>query len=180
MEVGKRRLPLTKLLEEPMSNKAQYELHALNLGKMVGNLLTIEMGARMAVVKLDERVASQVQSQLPQVKAGDLVEFNAFTNTDDLRKTLEKYNKRAPQNCKIDIASIVNLRDALAHGRAFGFESMKSLRLLKFSRKVTEGKVVVELAQDMTDEWFKQNIEMLLSAIEKVRNAIDYEKREIV
>ena len=134
-----------------MSDKVRFELHALNLGKLVGNLLSLEMGARMAIVKLEERAAKQVQAQLPQVKVGDLVEVNAFTNSDDLKQTLEKYNKWAPLNYRIDIAPIVNMRDALGHGRAFGFGEMKHLRLLKFSRKSKDGKVSVELAQDMTD-----------------------------
>ena len=163
-----------------MSDKVRFELHALNLGKLVGNLLSLEMGARMAIVKLEERAAKQVQAQLPQVKVGDLVEVNAFTNSDDLKKTLEKYNKRAPVNCRIDIAQIVNMRDALGHGRAFGFGEMKHMRLLKFSRKSKNGKVSVELAQDMTDVWFQTNIETLNAALEKVRNALDYEKREFV
>jgi hypothetical protein len=162
-----------------MSEKAYFELHATNLGKIVGNLLSIEMGARLAIVKLDERAAKQVQAQLSQVNFGDYVEINAFTNDDDLRQTLEKFNKRAPLNCRLDIKPIVNLRDAMAHGRMFGLGSKRFLRLLKFSRKPTAGKVTVELVQDMTDAWFKQNIEFLDLALEKVRIALDYEKHEL-
>jgi hypothetical protein len=168
-------------MNESMSNKEQFETHANNLGKLVGNLQTLEMGARLAIVRLDQRSANQVETQLPQVKAGDIVELNAFTNGDDLTQTLEKYNKRSPLDCRIDVASIVRLRDAIGHGRAFGFGSMKHLRLLKFSRKKdTNGKVIVELAEDMTNEWFSKNISMLSQAIEKVRRALDYEKREFV
>jgi hypothetical protein len=161
-----------------MSNKERFEAHALNLGKLLGNLQSLEMGTRMAIVKLDQRAAEQVQSQLPQVKAGDSVEFNAFTNNDDLTQTLEKFNKRAPNECRIDIGLIVSLRDALAHGRTFGFGSAEHLRLLKFSRKQEDGKVVVELAVDMTDDWFRKNIRSLEQAFEEVRRALDYERRE--
>jgi hypothetical protein len=73
-----------------MSQKDNFEIHALKLGKLVGNLQTIEMAARMAIVKLDEYSASQVATQLPQVKEGGRVEWNAFTNSNDLRQTLEK------------------------------------------------------------------------------------------
>ena len=136
------------------------------------------MGARLAIVKLDERAAKQVQAQLPRVKAGDCVEINAFTNSDDLRQTLEKFNRHAPLNCRLDINPIINLRDAMAHGRMFGYGSMKHLRLLKFSRKAKAEKVSVELVQDMTHAWFIQNIQLLDAALEKVRIALDYEKRE--
>jgi hypothetical protein len=130
-----------------MSEKERFESHAFNLGKIVGNLQSLEMGARLAMVKMDCKVSDQVQTQLPQVKAGDLVEFNAFTNADDLAQTLEKYNKRVLFDCRIDVKSIVHLRDAIAHGRAFGV-SMKHLRLLKFARKRrADGKVHVDLAE---------------------------------
>ena len=140
-----------------MNDKARFERHALNLGKLLGMLQSIEMGSRMAIVKLDKRAADQVQSQLPQLKAGDMVEINALTNSDDLRQTLEKYNKRASLDRRIEIEPIVNLRDALAHGRAFGFGSVKPLRLLKFSRKTKGEKILIELALDMTDEWFGES-----------------------
>ena len=163
-----------------MSDRTRFELHALNLGKLVGNLLSLEMGARMVIAKLDQRAAKKVQTHLPQVKIGDLVEVNAFTNQDDLTQTLERYNKRAPLDCRINIDPIVRLRDALGHGRAFGFGTVKHLRLLKFSREETDGKVSVELSEDMTDEWFSEKIRMLGDALERVRKALDYENREFI
>jgi len=162
-----------------MSDPEHFQNHALNLGKLTGNLLSIEMGARLAIVKLDAHAASKVFSQLPQVKEGDLVEWNAFTNSDDLRQTLEKYNKHAPLECRLDVSSVVALRDALAHGRTFGFGTAKYLRLLKFSRKQNAGKIAVELAQDMTDSWFSESNQLLEKALSKITNALNYEKREI-
>ena len=161
-----------------MSDKARFERHALNLGKLTGNLQTIEMAARLAIVKLDKAAGERVQAQLPQVRVGDLVESNAFTNKDDLNQTLEKYNKRAPLVCRVDRKVIVALRDGLAHGRVFGVGTMKHLRLLKFSRKATDGRVAVELAIDMTDEWFQENIRLLNEAVAKITSALDYEIRE--
>ena len=161
-----------------MNDKTRYERHAINLGKLLGNLQSIEMGARMAIVKLDKRAAGQVQSQLPQLKAGDSVELNALTNGDDLRQTIEKYNKRAALDCRIEVEPVVNLRDALAHGRAFGFGAAKPLRLLKFSRKIKNEKVLIELALDMTDEWFLENIRILEQALGRITKALDYEVRE--
>ena len=164
-----------------MTDRERFESHAANLGKLVGNLQSLEMGARMVIVKLDPRCAAQVRTQLPQVRRGDVVEPNAFTNNDDLNQTLEKYNKCVSLDCRIDIKPIVNLRDALAHGRTFGYGQMKHLRLLKFSRKRdSAGSIVVELAEDMTNDWFSNHIQALEAAFEKVRVALDYEKREFV
>jgi len=96
-----------------MSTKEKFELHALNLGKLVGNLLTIEMAARMFLAKHEENFQSKVTTQLSQVSEGNLVESDAFTNPDDLRQTLKKYNKRAPDALAIPVNEIVALRDAL-------------------------------------------------------------------
>jgi hypothetical protein len=161
-----------------MSTKEKFELHALNLGKLVGNLLTIEMAARMFLAKHEEDFQSKVTTQLPQVSEGDLVESDAFTNPDDLRQTLRKYNKRAPKALAFPIDEIVALRDALGHGRTFGFGEMPHLRLLKFSRKTTEGKYRVELAQDMSETCFAHNIGVLESALQNLTQALDYERRE--
>lgn len=160
-----------------MTDKARFKTHALNLGRLIGNLQSLEMGARMVIVKLDQRASDRVQVQLPQVKVGDMVELNAYTNNDDLTQTLEKYNKRAALDCRVEIGPIVNLRDALAHARVFGIGSMKPLRLLKFSRKAKGGKVLVELALDMTDEWFCENIRILEQALGKIGKALSYEVR---
>lgn len=165
-----------------MSQAKPFESHALSLGKLVGNLLTLELGARMAIVKRDARLAAIVQTQLPQVREGEWVEYNPLTNKDDLQQTLERFNKRATDKCKVDIVRIVRLRDALAHGRAFGVGSPQRgvLRLLKFSRKPdAQGMVQVTMAVDMTDEWFRENIEFLMDALRKVTIMMDYEMRDL-
>jgi len=155
--------------------------HALGLGKLVGNLLEIEMGARIAIAKLNSQQGMQVRAQLPQVKEGEWVELNPFTNTCDLRQTLEVYNKCALPECKLDIDPIVRLRDALAHGRMFGFgsESSRHLRILKFGRKAKNGQVQVTMVQDMTEDWFRTNIEMLMATLLKISQAMDYDVREL-
>ena len=167
------------LLDEPMSDKDQFDAHALNLGKLIGNLQAIEMGARMAIVKFDKWAVEQVQSQLPQVKTGDFVELNAYTNKDDLTQTLNKFNKHAPPECRINTKPIVSLRDVLAHGRTFGVGPVRHLRILKFGKDATDGKVPVELAVDMTCDWFLENIQILNEALEKISKALNYEEREL-
>jgi hypothetical protein len=158
-----------------------FEQHASYLGRLVGNLLSIEMGARMTIVKLDAWAAKHVNSQLPQIQAGQLVELNAFTKPDDLRQTLEKFNKHASPACRVEVDALVELRDSLAHGRMFGYGDMNvnPLRLLKFARTATDGKVLVEQAHDMTESWFQSNIQMLQAALEKIRVTLDYEQRNL-
>ena len=111
------------------------------------------------------------------------MQINALTNRDDLLTTLEKYNKHAPVDCRVDAAGIVQLRDALAHGRAFGFGPMKDgscLRLVKFGRKEDrDGRVQVTMAVDMTETWFSNNLALLVNAMANVTKALDYETCEL-
>lgn len=156
-----------------MSELSQFELHALSLGKLIGNLQTIEMVARLFLAKVDE---------VPEWKRGDWVELSPLTNNLDLRGVLEKYNKVAKSHRVDDIDRIVNLRDALAHGRVFGrgpIQTAISLRLLKFEREAKDTKVQVAMAEDMTKEWFNDNIEFLLNSFDKIRIALGWNKTDL-
>jgi len=51
-----------------MNQKETFEGHALNLGKLVGNLLTLELMALLALVRLKTPHGGPVTTQLPQVK----------------------------------------------------------------------------------------------------------------
>ena len=163
-------------------NQSIIEEHARRLGQLVGNLLTIEMGARMVVAKLDRWQERQITTQFSKVKQGDWVELSPLTNGDDLSQTLEKYNKYAPVDCRVEVRQIVRLRDALAHGRAFGFgpyTPATPLRLLKFGTKKQENKVEVMMAVDMTNEWFRENNKFLFDALKKITKALNYEMHDL-
>lgn len=76
----------------------------------------------------------------------------------------------------------MRLRDALAHGRAFAFGShqRRYLRLLKFgTKKDGQKRVQVTMTVDMTENWFSENLELLLEAIRRVTKALDYEMRDL-
>lgn len=159
-----------------------FELHALRLGKLLGNLQSIETGARLFLDKANEQRASQIICSLSKLKRGDWVEISPLTNGHDLRRILERYNKFANNNCRVDIDRIVDLRDALAHGRVFGhgpIQTANSLRLLKFKRDEKAKKVQVAMVEDMTEAWFNENIEFLMVSLEKIRTALDWNKADL-
>ena len=127
------------------------------------------------------RMGGQRAVQLPafsQMSEGDWADLNALTSPDGLTETLRKYNARVPQECTIEVGRIVRLRDALAHGRVFGVGSLSAsapLKLLKFSKDETRGRVQVEMAVDMTEEWFEENTALLFDALRRITRALDYE-----
>jgi hypothetical protein len=165
-----------------MTPLSHLETHALNLGKLTGNLLTLEMLARMVIAQRDAQWRGERAENLLGIPESDWVGIGPFTNRDDLRQTLEKYNRHAAAEWRLDVDPIVRLRDALAHGRMFGSGPLRpdaSLRLMKFGKKLKAGRVQVELALAMTPGWFSENIAMLSAALRKATNALDYEMREL-
>lgn len=95
--------------------------------------------------------------ELQTARLGDHVSDNAFTNYDSLRVLITKHNSSLGdehRHLAVD-DSIVEVRDAVAHGRVYRELDGSSLRLLKFTRP-EGGKVTVAFACDMTPEWLQQ------------------------
>jgi hypothetical protein len=160
------------------------EQHAFHLGKLVGNLITIELLARM-VIALQEVGGNlrKVMPPLPAIKQGDMVDLTPLSNKEDMSWALEKYNsivKNSRPELKVEVKEIVFLRDALAHGRAFGLNipgAGLELRLLKFGRKPNrERKVPVSLRVDMTKEWFDNKNNLVTSSMDKIGAALNWGK----
>lgn len=169
-----------------MAEKSWWESHALLLGKLTGNLLTIELSARLMVAKREAGGdLKKTRPLLPQLKEGDWVEITPLSNNSDMRVALEKYNscvRRSHPELTVDVDAIVFLRDALAHGRAFGVtdpEAGPYLRLLKFGRTAQNNKVQVTSRVDMTKDWFDSRAQMLSEAVSKVAKALDFEEKDL-
>jgi hypothetical protein len=156
------------------------ELHPLCLGKLIGNLLTIELLARLFLHNSGGQ--PQNLNELLRVKVEEFVSLSPLTDGRSLREVLEAYNKSA-KNYPVETSRIVDLRDALAHGKVFGSGSIQTvtvLRLLKFKRNnKKDKKVQVTVAEDMTEAWFVDNIKFLEDSAEKIRIALGYGKDKI-
>jgi hypothetical protein len=170
-----------------MAEKHWLEQHAFHLGKLVGNLLTIELQARM-VIALQEVGWNlrKVMPPLPALKQDAWVELTPMSNKEDMLWALEKYNsivKDQRPELKVDAKQIVFLRDALAHGRAFGLNvrgAGPELRLLKFGRKPNhERRVQVTLRVDMTKEWFDNMNHLVTSSMDKIQKALGWGEKEL-
>lgn len=78
---------------------------------------------------------------LDSISVGDIVEANPFTNYDPLGVLISKYNGviRLQDASLVIDRNVVDVRDALAHGRIYWKTVKSQPRLLKFSKpdKVT-------------------------------------------
>ncbi len=165
------------------NEKLWRETHALLLGKLTENLLSIESLARLMVAM--QEVGGDLKKILPlltQIREGDWVELTPLSNKEGLTWALNNYNKcvrRDPRDLMVDTNRIVSLRDSLAHGRQLGMGTEPHLILVKFNKKSKNRRVMVELRVDMTKKWFNEQTAMLTEALSKITKAIGFAEKKL-
>ena len=148
--------------------------HDVELGRLITNLHSLETVLRDILITNTEGLEkSRKHAQsLKEMNVGQYVVENAFTNYDSLKTLIKKYNsitKVLGEKYLID-DRIVELRDAIAHGRTFSYGPNIPLILMKFSRP-KEGRVKVEYNATMTIEWFDEQIKRVKRELDKAIKA---------
>lgn len=150
--------------------------HPLNLGKLLVNFQSLEFVLRAFLLKIEEMSGSPLAQlkDLHDLREGDEVPENAFTNYDTLGKLIEKYNN----NPKILAAglcidkNLVSIRDAIVHGRVSSSTPSPPFRLLKFSRPAnSRTKVIFSIL--LTQEWYNKQLPRVQNAAITVAQALE-------
>lgn len=142
--------------------------YAMLLGMVLANLQGLELHLR-AFLYVE---ADPPHTPLPNGKnlndlaVGDEVAVNALTSWDSLGDLIKRYNKLVDKNRRVD-PSVVELRDALAHGRVSALEPSGHFRLMKFTQP-NNGMVKVVFSQVLTEEWLVKQVKRTLSEVKKV------------
>lgn len=127
------------------------------IGAIITNLQSLELALRLF---LSESVGpADANLQLDQLKAGDVVTECHLTNYDSLGPIIRKVNERLDElgvSERVD-ESLVEIRDALAHGRVFSLHPDGPYRLIKFSRP-EDGQVEVAIVVELTSARLKQEV----------------------
>ena len=137
------------------------------VGTIVTNLQSFEFALRLF---LSQSVGpADPTLHIDQLKSGDVVSLNHLTNYDSLRKVIRKANDRlaelgAPE--RVD-ESLVEVRDAFAHGRVFALRPDGPYRLVKFDRP-TDGEVRVAAVLELTPERLRLEVERSGNEVLKV------------
>ena len=132
------------------------EEHARHLGGLLANFQSLEFvlraflhalpkAGRMGVPYGTDIYLSQVGTELPE---------NEFTNYDSLGDLIDCFNKEMKTRGlpEIDL-KLVEVRNAIAHGRVSAPSQNETLRLIKFGKPLNK-KVKVEFNEMLTKEWF--------------------------
>lgn len=138
------------------------------LGKLVANMQSLEFVLRACLCK--DEIIKGISKQVPvlfNLVKGEIVSNNALTNFDTLRVLIQKYNKLPiSKGMKID-ENLIDIRDAIAHGRVFSGSPDGNNRLLIFNKPTKNG-VEVAFSVEMTQDWIGTQVHRFLEAVKMV------------
>jgi hypothetical protein len=152
------------------------ENHALDLGKLVGNLHSLEFCLRTFLQKMPTARPTGLPwgVDVYSFPVGTELVESELTSFDSLAALIDKVNAelfRQGSSERVD-RSLVELRDALAHGRISANAENETLRLLKFN-KPNSGRVQITFNQVMSKEWFAEQQKRVFSSIEIVAKFLE-------
>ncbi|MCI0707542.1 MAG: hypothetical protein L0Y80_08685 [Ignavibacteriae bacterium] len=137
--------------------------HTMLLGKLHVNLLSLELVLRFF---LCESKGENAKVPEPVEK---VVLLTYLTNYDSLGELIKQYNdfvgNGSPEHQVDD--SVVELRDALAHGRVLSNFAEGPLRLFKFGKPI-KFNVPKTYDEIMTKKWFEYNTGFIHEQIDRI------------
>ena len=146
------------------------EEHYINIGRLVGNFQSLEFALRAYFGNLPSARPAGLPPgvDIYNTPVGDELPENEITSFESLRELIKKFNEqmKLTDSKTIDI-SLVEVRDALTHGRVSSSTEFGIMRLLKFSKPRDE-KVRVTFNQEMNLDWFGKEQRRVVSAAKYV------------
>lgn len=111
-----------------------FDEHARQLGGLVANFQSLEFVLRVFLQGSAPLNGIPYGTDIYSFPIGTVLPKNELTNYDSLGKLIRRFNAEMTVQGRPEIdSSLVEVRDALAHGRVSGAAEDKNLRLLKFS-----------------------------------------------
>lgn len=149
--------------------------HARGLGGLLGNFHSLEFVLRVFLNRLPGARPMGVPhgTNIYLAPVGTELPENDMTSYDSLGQLFGKFNAEMARrgHAQLDMA-LVELRDALAHGRVSASVPDDTLRLIKFD-KPTNGRVRVSFNELMTEEWFTAQKARVVAALKQVHSQVE-------
>jgi len=145
------------------------DAHALGLGRLIANLQSLELMLRayLALTSDDEEADGR---RLIGKGVGDKVPEDPFTDYDSLRQVIRRYNAKVADPELSVSEDVVEIRDALAHGRISAWSPEFPLQLLTFA-KPQDATVEITQLVTLTEEWFAEQRRHVFAQAQKVERA---------
>lgn len=161
---------VNRVAHHPPMPSSYDEIFPNCLGRLMSNLIQLEFAIRVALHCQEpdgERLSTEV---LRFARPGDELPENFLTDWRSLGGLIEEYNEREThRGAKLISDEIVDLRDALAHGRMSASTLTSEYRLIRFAKPDSKRRIVkIESVAVLTLEWFEQQICRTADATEVV------------
>lgn len=137
--------------------------HSRSIGALICNLQSIEFQIRTVLAWDNYPKASGMPTghKLADLTVGDEYATGTFTNYDSLGQLLSAFNTIAERRALKRLPdSLLELRNALAHGRFLADPGDSYFRLIKFS-PVKNGRVKVTYNEVLDPDWYSRQRRML-------------------
>ena len=161
------------------------ERHTRSVGALVVNLQSLEFFLRVLLSRIYDSDDNGLMPGMPQdlngLQVGQTVPLNHMTNYGTLEELLIEYNDYVggkDASLIID-GRVVDLRDALAHGRVFMGESYSRYQLLKFD-KPRRQQVRVVFSRAMDEQWFRSQSRFVIAQCKKAHRAAELFEPSVV
>jgi len=151
--------------------------HATMIGKLLVSFQCLEYALRAFLYERRDPPHEPLApgTDLDTMTFGDVLPENAITRWDSLTHLIKRYNRAISDGQLALDLSLVDLRDALAHGRMAASLSERNFALIKFTRPYA-GRVEVGFRQELSKEWIGDQIKRVLAECEKVGKAASSRK----
>jgi hypothetical protein len=151
--------------------------HATMMGKLLVSFQCLEYALRAYLYERRDPPHEPLApgTDLDTMTFGDVLPENAITRWDSLTYLIKRYNRAISDGQLAVDLSLVDLRDALAHGRMAASLSEGNLALIKFTRPYA-GRVEVGFREELSKEWMENQIKRVLAECEKVGRAASSRK----
>ena len=149
--------------------------HKMQLGALLSNFQSLEFMLRgfLQAQPTARPFDTEYENDIYGFPVGTELQENEFTNYDSLSVLITKFNNEMnKRGLPLIDPDLVEIRDALAHGRVSSATPNDHLRLIKFDRPVN-GKVRVVFNEKMTDSWFSLQIKRVFEAIKFVNSNME-------
>jgi hypothetical protein len=145
--------------------------HAALMGSLVGNFNSLEFILRTYLTKLPSTGALGIPTNKHyyEYPVGSEIGVDPFSNFDSLGELIDKVNAHLASNGgpQIDRA-LVEVRDAIAHGRISAPNTASNLHLIKFDRPNRSNKVRVVFNEELSETWLSSQRRRVHDAIQIV------------
>jgi hypothetical protein len=164
------------MAQRMIDNTIDPQEYAALIGRVVANLQALEFLLGVFLYNKADPPHNPLPTgkSLCSLSVGDVVGENALTDFSPLGKLIDRYNRSIGASCPNLLVdrSIVELRDALAHGRLLKEAANEDLILVKFGNP-SSGSTRVAYSHKLTRDWLKAQVGVTLGECKKIVQAPD-------